>query len=397
MLQKDLNTLETNTIGTNTIGVTREGFNGITRLDIHHYRSYEHARIKVYSPYIILVGPNGAGKTNLIEAISLFSSTRGFRKADLEDLGRANDPLPWGVALQAIQGEEIMEMGTGLHASGGKRVHRINGQSCSKSSQYSDYLNVLWLTPAMDGLLIGPPEERRRFLDRLVCGFDATHAKRLQQYYHALRQRSFLLKQPSYDARWIKSLEEIMAAEGVAVTASRLQMIDFLQHSMNEAQRIFPQADFTLEGKVEEWVKHMPSLEAEEKLCEAFFQRRSEDRDTGGASEGPHRSDWIVYHREKKIAAFQCSMGEQKALLISIILAFSRLQKTFNNRLNILLLDDVVAHLDRKRQEALFEEIKDLKMQTWITGTDITCFASFKENAQFLNIKPGIVDEKEMV
>lgn len=365
---------------------------GITRLDINHYRSYEQIRLRVTGTYIVLTGPNGVGKTNILEAISLFSSNRGFRKADLQDLGRTHDPLPWSIALQIKNHTDYIEMGTGLHDKNTKRIHRINGHTCYKTSTYSDFLNIVWLTPAMDGILIGPPEERRRFLDRLVCGIDPEHAKRLQQYSQALRQRSFLLKQPTCDLVWIKSLEEILAAEGIAISASRAQVIELLQQSINQGMGIFPQTDLALKGQVDDWIQQMPALEAEEKLLKTFETTRTEDRETGGALEGPHRSDWLVFHRLKQIAAPQCSTGEQKALLLTIILAFARLQKTFHQRLNILLLDDVIAHLDQNRQIALFDEIKNLEIQTWMTGTDPNSFHYLKEDAQFFNIIPGAID-----
>jgi len=254
----------------------------------------------------------------------------------------------------------------------------------------------LWLTPAMDRIFTEGPTGRRRLMDRLVLGLDVAHAGRVARYEQAMRERARLLRDGIDDRAWLAALEQIMAAEGVAVAAARRDAIDQLDRVCREAEGAFPRARLRLLGTVEDWLRTMPALAAEERLHAALLHCRAADALTGGAAVGPHRSDLSVVHADKGIAADTASTGEQKALLVAILLAQARLQRAVRGEPPLLLLDEVAAHLDAARRAALFAILAGLDGQAWITGTDAALFAPLAGAARFLAVRDGALSDTDL-
>jgi DNA replication and repair protein RecF len=387
---------------------------GVTRLVLTEFRNYSTARIDLEPVPVVLTGPNGAGKTNLLEAVSFLSPGRGLRRARLSDVDRqtvnigsgSNDGAPaprpypasqgWAVAATLSTRRGSVRIGTGRDGIGGdRRVVRIDGEPASSQAALGERVGIVWLTPQMDRLFLEGPAGRRRFLDRLVFGLDPAHAGRVTDYEQALRERGRLLRDGRRDTGWLSALEDVMAASGVAIAAARLEAIEQIGRECAEAEGPFPRAHLQLSGSVESWLADEPALAAEERLKTALASARAEDAVAGGATIGPHRSDLAVAHAEKGVAAEHASTGEQKALLISILLAHGRLQRTLRGEPPVMLLDEVAAHLDRTRREALFEILAGLESQTWLTGTDAALFAPLRSAARFISVSDGTLSDTE--
>jgi DNA replication and repair protein RecF len=374
---------------------------GVRRLVLTDFRNYRSARLDLDAgpmPMpVVLTGPNGAGKTNLLEAISFLSPGRGLRNARLGDLdrrGAMEAALPWAVAAVVETRRGAVRIGTGREsAEDERRAVRIDGEPARGQAALAECLGVLWLTPQMDRLFTEGPGGRRRFLDRLVLGLDPAHAGRVARYEHAMRERSRLLRDHRGDPAWLAAVEEIMAEQGVAVAAARRDLVDRLDRVCAEAEGPFPCAGLRLEGMIEAWLQSMPALAVEEKFKAGLRDNRPADALSGGAALGPHRSDLGVVHLEKGIAADQASTGEQKALLISIVLAQANLQREVRGEPPILLLDEVVAHLDAPRRDALLAMVAGLESQAWLTGTDAALFAPLREAARFVSVCDGTLSQ----
>ena len=252
---------------------------------------------------------------------------------------------------------------------------------------------MLWLTPQMDRLFVEGPGGRRRFLDRLVLGLDPAHATRVAGYEQALRERARLLRDGPSDPVWLSALEEVMAQQGVAVAAGRRDAVERLDQVCAAAEGAFPRAGLALIGAVEDWLGTMPALEAEEQFKAVLAENRAGDAAYGGAIFGPHRSDLAVTYADKGVAAESASTGEQKALLIAILLADAALQRASRGEPPVLLLDEVAAHLDAPRRAALFEILAGLQSQAWLTGTDAALFAPLRNHARFLSVADGTLSE----
>jgi len=377
----------------------RGGRVGVTRLVLTDFRNYRSARLD-FDPGldpvpVVLTGPNGAGKTNLLEAMSFLSPGRGLRNARLSDIDRreaaAAEPASgWAVAATIATRRGAIAIGTGrIGAEGERRTIRIDGEPAKSQAALGERLGVLWLTPQMDRLFIEGPAGRRRLMDRLVLGLDPAHAARVARYEQALRERSRLLRDGSQDPAWLGALEEIMGAEGVAVAAARRDTVERLDRVCAMAEGAFPRARLSLIGTLEGWLDTMPALAAEDRFRAALAQNRASDALSGGTGLGPHRSDLGVFHAEKGIAAEAASTGEQKALLIAILLAQAGLQRAVRGEPPLLLLDEVAAHLDAVRRAALFEVLAGLESQAWITGTEAVLFAQLSGAARFLTVRDG--------
>jgi DNA replication and repair protein RecF len=380
---------------------------GVTRLALTDFRNYRSARLDLDPGPVVLTGPNGAGKTNLLEAVSFLSPGRGLRGARLGDIDRrpssddadAADAAAWAVAATVETGRDAVRIGTGRDPAGTeRRVVRIDGEPARGQAALGELLGIIWLTPQMDRIFIEGPSARRRLLDRLVLGLDPAHASRVASYEHALRERSRLLRdgQASHrpaDPAWLDAIDETIAAQGVAVAAARREAVERLDAVCAAAIGPFPRARLRLVGTVEEWLGDMPALAAEERLKTALAQNRAADALSGGAAIGPHRSDLAVTHAEKNVPAESASTGEQKALLIAILLGHARLQRAVRGAPPLLLLDEVTAHLDARRRAALFEEILDLAGQAWLTGTEAALFAPLQAAARFLSVADGALSE----
>jgi DNA replication and repair protein RecF len=377
----------------------------LTRLVLTDFRNYRSARLDLDAEPVVLTGPNGAGKTNLLEAVSFLSPGRGLRQAKLGEIDRRDGPPPspsgggqgggaWAVAATIITRRGAVRIGTGREPEGGeRRIVRIDGEPARSQATLGERLSVLWLTPQMDRLFVEGPGGRRRFLDRLVLGLDPAHATRVAGYEQALRERARLLRDGPLDPVWLAALEEVMAQQGVAVAAGRRDAIEHLDRVCAGAEGAFPRARLALIGTVEDWLGTMPALAAEEQFKAALEKNRTSDMAAGGAVLGPHRSDLAVSYADKGVAAESASTGEQKALLIAILLAQAALQRATRGEPPLLLLDEVAAHLDEDRRAALFEALAGLESQTWITGTDATLFVPLRGHARFLSVADGALSE----
>jgi DNA replication and repair protein RecF len=369
---------------------------GVTRLVLTNFRNYREARLTLGTEPVVVTGPNGAGKTNLLEALSFLAPGRGLRGAKLTEIDRRSGSegdspdSGWAVAAVVATRRGALRLGTGREgAASERRIVRIDGEPARGQSALAERLGIVWLTPPMDRLFLEGPSGRRRFLDRLVLGLDPAHASRVAAYEQALRERSHLLRDGPADPAWLAALEEVMAEQGVAVAAGRCDAVQLLDRACAESEGSFPHARLSLVGTVEGWLDEMPALAAETRLAAALAANRQSDGQAGGAAIGPHRSDFAVSLAEKGIAAEFASTGEQKALLIAILLAHAGLQRTMRGEPPLLLLDEIGAHLDARRRAALFEALLRLDSQVWLTGTDPAIFAPLRCRAQFLSVQDG--------
>ena len=339
----------------------------------------------------MLCGPNGAGKTNILEAVSILTPGRGIRGVGAMDMQRHDSPTAWGVSAKVMTGGGEVSLGTGLNPDTGRRAVRINGVDAKSQMALSDYLSCLWLTPQMVRLFIEAASGRRRFLDKLIFTFDPGHSGRVTRYENAMRQRSKILQEERPDPSWLDALESQMAETGVAIAAARLDFATRLQRSCNqgapEEEDFFPKARLAVKGTIEELLQNMPAVEVEKMFAYQLQQSRAQDTKTGGAASGPHKSDLSVIYAAKKMPAAHCSTGEQKALLIGLILAHGRMMTAERGSPPVLLLDEIAAHLDEARRGALFERLLDLGGQVWMSGTDSVLFDSVARKAQFFDVE----------
>ena len=370
----------------------------VMRLVLTDFRNYREARLTLGSEPVVLTGPNGAGKTNLLEALSFLAPGRGLRGAKLTEIDRRpasgcdRRDAGWAVAAVIATRRGELHIGTGQDGTASeRRIVRIDGEPVRTQAALGERLGVVWLTPQMDRLFLEGPGGRRRFLDRLVLGLDPTHASRVASYEHALRERSHLLREGPADPAWLAALEEVMAEQGVAVAAGRRDTVQRLDRACAEAEGPFPRARLALVGTLESWLDEMPALAAEAKFRAVLAENRQGDSQAGGAAIGPHRSDLAVSLTEKGIAAEFASTGEQKALLISILLAHVALQRGMRGEPPLLLLDEIAAHLDANRRAALFASLIQLDSQAWLTGTDAGLFAPLRRHAQFLSVQDAVL------
>ncbi|MCB9986939.1 MAG: DNA replication/repair protein RecF [Rhodospirillales bacterium] len=379
----------------------------VLSLQLHGFRNYRDTLLgDLGAGFVVLTGANGAGKTNVLEAVSLLSPGRGLRGARVGEMRNRSlpDGVPWSVAASVDTPVGIVKIGTGLKPATGeakaeRRAVRVNGVDLKAQADLSEYVSCVWLTPQMDGLFLGPASERRRFFDRLVYAFDAAHAGRVTRYENVLSQRARLLRAQAEDGvaadpAWLSSLEAQMAETGVAIAAARAHTLESLivRGEGILAGTGFPAARLTLAGGVEDMLAHMPALEVEDRMRARLERARGADAQTGGASVGPHRTDLQVVFAAKDMPAAQCSTGEQKALLTGIVLAHAMRTKTLRDAAPILLLDEIAAHFDAVRRDALFGILHDLRAQVFLTGTDAHLFSGLSD-ARYLGIHADSVRE----
>jgi len=363
----------------------------VLRLTLDAFRCYDRLRVEPGTGPIVLCGPNGAGKTALLEAVSMLAPGRGLRRAAPAELARrprdGAAARPWSIAAQVACADGEVDIGTGQDPEGGeRRVVRIDGRPARGQKSLAERLAIAWATPEQDRLFLDGPSGRRRFLDRLVLGFAPGHAAELAAYEHCMRERARLLAEGKGDDSWLGALEDGMARHGIAVAATRAAIVARLDAAAAAGGGAFPAARLALEGDCDRMLRAMPALEAEERLRAALAAARGADAAHGGASHGPHRSDLCVRFAQKDIAAEEGSTGEQKALVLSIVLANARALAAERGRPPVLLLDEVVAHLDRARRAAFADEVCALGAQAWLTGTDDDLFQGLRGRAQFFRI-----------
>ncbi len=389
---------------------------GVTRLTLTDFRNYQFLRINAELCPIVITGENGTGKTNILEAISFLTPGRGLRGARLADIRRIAPALvsdeyapteisntSWAVSSTVQKGDEEFEIGTAVEKSiretneddirsFERRIVKIDGSKTASQSELGKYISAVWLTPQMDRLFRGGSQPRRSFLDRLIYAFDVEHAKRTANFEHLYKEWYQLLKSGSQDNHWLLPLEENMASLGVAIAAARREQIaklnTFIEH---EPDDVFPSVMLELDGSIEKMLDKMPAVEVED-----FYKNRLKEQRKNvlynDNVDGVNRTDFKVYYRKKRMPAELCSTGEQKSLLVSIILAQTKSQTLHQGFAPVMLLDEVVAHLDDIKREALIEKIRGLNVQAWITSTNPELFSSLKNEALFFRIKNNRIE-----
>ncbi|WP_349359051.1 DNA replication/repair protein RecF [Stappia sp.] len=362
-------------------------------LSLTNFRNYAQLTIALDGQLIAFVGENGAGKTNLLEAVSLLTAGRGLRRAPLDEIGLKGSAAPWSVAARVSGVAEETRIGVG-HTPGepGRRI-RIDGADARTSDQLLDYLRVLWLLPSMDGLFTGPAGDRRRFLDRLVLAVDPGHGRRVADLEKALRARNRLLDQGGGPA-YLDAVEAQLAPLAVAVSLARRETVALLVDRIALQAGLglpFPRADVALTGAFEDEAAALPACDLEDRYLAALAAGRGRDRAAGRTLEGPHRSDLAVRHVAKDMPAALASTGEQKALLIGLVLAHAEVTAATAGMTPVLLLDEVAAHLDPGRRRALFTRLADLGLQVLMTGTDPQLFVDLPAESRLMAVANGAV------
>ncbi len=383
----------------------------ICRLTLTNFRNYRAATVTPKANLVALTGPNGAGKTNMLEAISFLSPGRGLRRAQLDEVAfsesnggigghpdRARDRpyvRGWAVSAEVEGALGLATLGTGIEAgiygeTVPARKCRIDREPVASAAAFADHVRVVWLIPSMDGLFLGPASDRRRFLDRLVLAVDATHGSRVSALERALRSRNRLLENRDVDAHWLDAAEHETAEIAVAVAAARAETVRRLAAALAEGREArfgFPSAEIGLDGWMEAMVLTRPAIEAEDRYRTMLKENRARDAAAGRTLEGPHLTDLEVRYREKAIPASDASTGEQKALLIGLVLAHAALVGSMTGAAPVILLDEVVAHLDPVRRAALFEALGELGSQVWMTGADPMAFADIASRADVIDVR----------
>ena len=373
----------------------------ILRLSLTHFRSYRAASVETRGDIVVLVGANGAGKTNCLEAISFLSPGRGLRRATLDDVADIQGDGSWAVSAEVEGAYGLATLGTGIDAprtdgtSSSRRV-RIDREPVTSAAAFGDHLRMVWLTPAMDSLFMGAASERRRFFDRLVLAIDSEHSSRVSALDRSLRSRNRLLEDRNFDAHWCDAIERETAELAVAVAAQRGQTLQRLSAMLaaRGGASAFPSALIALEGWMENALLTETATAVEDRYRDMLRESRFKDAAAGRTLNGPHLTDLQVVYAPKNMPARDASTGEQKALLIGLVLAHANLVAEMTGITPLLLLDEVVAHLDPGRREALFDELANLGAQVWMTGADPAAFASVGSGADVFNVEAGQISRR---
>jgi DNA replication and repair protein RecF len=369
----------------------------IRRLTLTNFRSYHAASLDIGANLVVLTGANGAGKTNLIEAISLLVPGRGLRRATFDELAFSEGDGSWAVAAEIEGMLGLATLGTGIEPPVGEdtartRACRIDREPIGSAAAFADHLRVVWLVPAMDQLFMGPASERRRFLDRLVLAVDAEHTGRVSALERALRSRNRLLEDLRPDPHWLDAIEHETAELAVAVAAQRCETVRRLQGALAvRHDEAFPSAEIALDGWMERLLPDHPAAEIEERYRGILKDNRARDATAGRTLDGPHLTDLSVIYSPKNIQAADASTGEQKALLIGLVLAHAGLIAEMTGFAPVLLLDEVVAHLDPSRRLALYDALTRLGAQVFMTGADPAAFADAAAQAETFTVSAGRV------
>jgi DNA replication and repair protein RecF len=368
----------------------------IRRLTLTHFRNYRGASLETRGDMVLLVGPNGAGKTNCLEAISFLSPGRGLRRATLDDVADNQGDGSWAVSAEVEGALGLATLGTGIDTPGSEgpataRRCRIDREPVNSASTFGDHLRIVWLTPSMDGLFLGAASERRRFFDRLVLAIDSEHSSRVSALDRSLRSRNRLLEVRNYDDHWCDAIERETAELAVAVAAMRGQTaakLAAMLRARGEASA-FPSAQLMLDGWMENALLSEPATSVEDRYREILREARPRDAAAGRTLDGPHLTDLQLIYAPKSMPARDASTGEQKALLIGLVLAHASLVAEMTGITPLLLLDEVVAHLDPDRRRALFDELGQLGAQVWITGADPLAFTELAASGEVFSIENG--------
>ncbi|HUO54782.1 MAG TPA: DNA replication/repair protein RecF [Rhodoblastus sp.] len=367
----------------------------IRRVALADFRSYPALDLRLSARIAALAGDNGAGKTNLLEAISLFTPGRGLRRAEMTDLARERGGGGFAVSLE-LEGEAggPLQLGTGAEPgeAGLQKKFRVDREPVASSRAFADHVRIVWLTPAMDGLFSGAAGERRRFLDRLVLAVDSEHGARVSALERALRNRNRLLEERRGEKIWLDAAEREIAELAIAVAAARRETVERLAGLIaagRDADSPFPWAEIALEGEIDALVAERPALEAEDLYRALLRDNRARDAAAGRALTGPQASDLIVRHGPKQCEARRASTGEQKALLVGLVLAHARLVAAMSGIAPLVLLDEIAAHFDPSRRRALFDALAALGGQIWLTGADASLFDDLRGRADIFAVASG--------
>lgn len=374
---------------------------GVRRLALTDFRSYASLDLPIDARLVVLTGENGAGKTNLLEALSLLAPGRGLRWAELGDFARNGGGGGFAVSAEVETRMGGVQLGTGIEPQTDapmRRKYRIDREPAPSIRAFCDHVRVVWLTPAMDGLFAGSAGDRRRFLDRLVLSVDADHGARVSAFERALRGRNRLLEEGSRaDRGWLDAIEEEAAGLAIAIAAARIESVARLSALIlktRDKDSPFPWADLTVQGDVENLVGNCPALEAEDIYRGILRANRSRDAAARRTLIGPQASDLCVLHGPKQAPAAQASTGEQKALLVGLVLAHARLVSVMSGLPPLVLLDEIAAHFDPLRRDALFDVLETLDGQIWLSGADRAIFAAIEKRALMLTVVPGFCIEE---
>ena len=370
----------------------------LSRLKLNDFRNYTDVSLRLDDRHVVLTGDNGSGKTNLLEAVSFLSPGRGLRRATLVDVTRVGveaNGFSIFAEVNGMEGEVAIGTGVDGDQETPSRRLRLNGTPARSVDELTDHLRVLWLTPSMDGLFTGPSSDRRRFLDRLVLSLDPAHGRRASDFDKAMRQRNRLLADGRFDPVWLDGLERQMAELGISMAHARHEMLSLLRSLIDSRDDLqgFPRAALELSGFLD-GAFHRPAVDLEDDYRATLRDSRHRDAGAGRTLEGPHRTDLLVRHGEKDMDAARCSTGEQKALLVGLVLAHAQLTATMTGSAPILLLVEIAAHLDEGRRAALFDLIDALGGQSFMTGTDAAMFGALSGRAQFFTVSHGRVTAK---
>jgi DNA replication and repair protein RecF len=365
---------------------------GIRSIYLNNFRSYTNLILETHAPVIIITGENGTGKTNLLEAVSLLSPSKGLRKAKLQDIShKPSNTKSWGISANLfhnLYGDTQFGVGD-LGQSDTKKIIRMNGETLKTHQELGKMITQLWLTPAMDRFVVDAPSVRREFIDHVGWTFHLEHGDHISTYEQAIKERSKLLKDGIGDPIWLDSLEKTIAQTGVSIVFWRQTTLDLLQKIIKDLliPSGFPSFDFAFEGEIENWSKIKPALEIENLFRQHLKESRELDAIKGGTSIGPHRSDLSFMFHLKNIPGYLCSTGEQKILILGLVLSSIKLLELKSQGVPLLLLDEVIAHLDTRYRGILFDQIKTLKVQTWMSGIDKQDFRELESHGIYFSPK----------
>lgn len=369
----------------------------LSSLSIANFRNYSELKINTDSSPVIITGENGAGKTNILEAISLLIPGKGIRAEKISDLQRNGTDAaknPWVLIANSNINNEENIIATGLEftlANSAKRIIKVNSNKIKKQSELNEYISILHAIPKMDHIFNSGSKLRREFIDNLTGVFDLSHFDNLKIYEKFLRERRKLLQNYQKNSAWLDSVEKTIAESAVIIATARKHSAELITKFLKKYDSAFPKADIRVSGYIEDLLDVMPALQAEEEYLAKLNQTREFDFISGITKYGPHRSDLQVFYPNKMLLASNCSTGEQKSLLISILLAAALARQEWYGFAPIMLLDDFFAHLDENIRHNLLKEIVNLRLQAWITSTDKEFFLKFSKNMQFFTVKNSII------